>query len=84
MSDVSLASGGKKPSTTSVLVQCMMEEFDVPIEPVQRKYWNETAGRFTGSTYCSEWLMAPGLDFITQLIVEGDERAGTIVAASTK
>lgn len=44
MSDVSLASGGKKPSTTSVLVQCMLEEFDVPVEPVMRRYWNETAG----------------------------------------
>ncbi|KAH9923367.1 muts domain V-domain-containing protein [Fomitopsis serialis] len=51
MSDVSLASGGKKPSTTSVL------------EVLER---------------------TAGLDFITQLIVEGDERAGTIVAASTK
>ncbi|TFY64076.1 hypothetical protein EVJ58_g2870 [Rhodofomes roseus] len=68
MSDVSLASGGKKPCTTSVLVQCMMEEFDVPIEPVMRKYWNETAG----------------LDFITQLTVEDDEKAATILTASTK
>ncbi|EPS95138.1 hypothetical protein FOMPIDRAFT_63418 [Fomitopsis schrenkii] len=68
MSDISLASGGKKPSTTSVLVQCMLEEFDVPVEPVMRRYWNETAG----------------LDFITQLIIDDDERAATIVAASSK
>lgn len=44
LTDVSLASGGKKPSSTSILVQCIMEEFDVPIEPVLRKYWSETAG----------------------------------------
>ncbi|KAI0727611.1 muts domain V-domain-containing protein [Fomitopsis betulina] len=68
MSDISLATGGKNPSTTSVLVQCMLEEFDIPVEPVMRRYWNETAG----------------LDFITQLIVEDDERAATIVAASSK
>ncbi|KZT68826.1 hypothetical protein DAEQUDRAFT_751159 [Daedalea quercina L-15889] len=68
VSDVSLASGGKKPSAPSVLVQSVMEEFDVPVEPVMRKYWNETAG----------------LDFVTQLIVDDNERAATIVAASAK
>jgi DNA mismatch repair protein MSH4 len=32
-------------SSTSLLVQCIMEEFaGVPIEPVQRKYWNDIAG----------------------------------------
>ncbi|KAL6301010.1 muts domain V-domain-containing protein [Sparassis latifolia] len=69
VTDVLLASGAKKPSTTSILIQCIMEEFDsVPIEPVPRKYWNETAG----------------YDFLNQLTVEDDERAATLVAASSK
>lgn len=47
LSDISLASGGKKPQTTSLLVQCMMEEFEgVPIEPVTRKYWSDSAGDY--------------------------------------
>lgn len=45
-----------------------MEEFDIPIEPVLRKYWNETAG----------------LDFVNQLIVDDEEGAATLVAASSK
>ncbi|GBE78596.1 MutS protein homolog 4 [Sparassis crispa] len=69
VTDVLLASGAKKPSTTSILIQCIMEEFDsVPIEPVPRKYWNETAG----------------YDFLNQLTVEDDEGAATLVAASSK
>ncbi|OBZ78578.1 MutS 4 [Grifola frondosa] len=69
ISDVWSASGGKKPSTTSLLVQCMMEEFDtVPIQPVMRKFWNENAG----------------LEFVNQLTVEDDERAAILVAVSNK
>lgn len=31
---------------TSLLIDCIEGEFeDVPIEPVKRKYWSETAGR---------------------------------------
>ena len=46
LSDVSLVSTSKKPQTTSLLVQCIMDEFDgVPIEPVMRKYWSESAGK---------------------------------------
>ena len=31
---------------TSLLIECIEGEFeDVPIEPVKRKYWNETIGR---------------------------------------
>ncbi|KAI0668609.1 muts domain V-domain-containing protein [Trametes maxima] len=67
--DVSLPSGGRKSQTTSMLVQCITEEFDgVPIEPVMRKYWNENAG----------------LEFINQLTVDDDERAATLVAVSNK
>lgn len=43
--DATLASAGKKPPTTSLLVQFIMEEFpDIPVEPVARKYWNDGAG----------------------------------------
>lgn len=52
ITDASLASGGKKPSATSVLVQCILEEFDyVPVEPVIRRYWNDTSGRLMCSFY---------------------------------
>ncbi|KAI9462694.1 muts domain V-domain-containing protein [Boletus coccyginus] len=67
--DATLASGGKKPPTTSLLVQFIMEEFpNIPVEPVARKYWNDGAG----------------MDFITQLCVENDERAATLVSVSDK
>ncbi|KAI0717509.1 muts domain V-domain-containing protein [Cerioporus squamosus] len=69
LTDISLASGGKKPQTTSLLVQCIMEEFEgVPIEPVMRKYWSDNAG----------------LEFINQLTIEDDERAATLVAVSNQ
>ncbi|PIL30772.1 hypothetical protein GSI_06940 [Ganoderma sinense ZZ0214-1] len=69
LSDVSLASGAKTPQTTTLLVQCIMDEFDgVPIEPVMRKYWSDNAG----------------LDFVNQLMVDNDERAATLVAMSNK
>lgn len=42
--DTPMASGGKKASSTSVLVQCMIEEFDATVDPVMRKYWNDDAG----------------------------------------
>ncbi|KAI0075934.1 hypothetical protein K474DRAFT_1645947 [Panus rudis PR-1116 ss-1] len=67
--DSSVASCAKKPATTSILVQCMLEEFEgVPIEPVGRKYWADAAG----------------LEFINQLCIEDDERAATLVAANNK
>ncbi|KAH8101458.1 muts domain V-domain-containing protein [Cristinia sonorae] len=70
VNDVLLASGGKKPTTTPVLVQCILEEFDyLPVEPVLRRYWND---------------ISVGLEFVNQLCVDGDERAATIVAASAK
>ena len=45
LSDSSLSSGVKRAHTTSLLVQAILEEFDsVPVEPVLRKYWSDTAG----------------------------------------
>jgi len=36
---------GKKPGSTSLLAQCIEDEFPgVPIEPVLRKFWNGEAG----------------------------------------
>ncbi|THH14058.1 hypothetical protein EW146_g6239 [Bondarzewia mesenterica] len=67
--DTSLASGGKKPRSTSLLLQCIQDEFPfVPVEPVLRRYWNEDVG----------------LKFINQLCIEDDERAATLLAASNK
>ncbi|KAF9648246.1 hypothetical protein BDM02DRAFT_3096843 [Thelephora ganbajun] len=54
---------------TPLLIDCIESEFeDVPIEPVKRKYWNETVG----------------LQFITQLALDDEERAATLLSASTK
>jgi len=39
---------GNTPSSTSLLVQCIYDEFPgVPVEPVFRKYWSEDAGRYS-------------------------------------
>ncbi|KAF5385565.1 hypothetical protein D9757_006793 [Collybiopsis confluens] len=70
-SDATLAAGrrGKGTTNPSFLVEFIREEFpDTPIESMPRRYWNETSG----------------LEFIQQLCVEDDERAGTILAVSTK
>ncbi|KAF7307828.1 MutS 4 [Mycena kentingensis (nom. inval.)] len=54
---------------TCVLVEYILEEFPgVPVDPVGRRYWNEGGG----------------LEFISQLCVEDDERAGTLLAATNK
>ncbi|KAJ6578861.1 muts domain V-domain-containing protein [Mycena vulgaris] len=56
-------------SGASMLVEYIYEEFPgVPVEPIGRKYWNETGG----------------LEFISQLCVEDDERAGTLLAVANK
>ncbi|KAJ7701550.1 muts domain V-domain-containing protein [Mycena rosella] len=55
--------------SSSMLVEYIYEEFPgVPVEPIGRKYWNETGG----------------LEFISQLCVEDDERAGTLLAVANK
>ncbi|KAJ3537325.1 hypothetical protein NMY22_g5634 [Coprinellus aureogranulatus] len=68
-SDAAFAPSGKRSSTTSLLVGYIEEEFpDSQIEPVARKYWNDSGG----------------LEFVLQLCVEDSERAGTILAVSNK
>ncbi|GAW02763.1 like protein [Lentinula edodes] len=64
-----IGSSGKRATNTSLLVEFIREEFpDTQLEPISRKYWNETSG----------------LEFIQQLCVEDEERAGTILAVSSK
>ncbi|KAF9074002.1 muts domain V-domain-containing protein [Rhodocollybia butyracea] len=63
--------GGSSRGTIdpSLLVEFIREEFpDIQLEPIPRKYFNDTAG----------------LEFIQQLCVEDEERAGTILAVSDK
>ncbi|KAJ7042872.1 muts domain V-domain-containing protein [Mycena alexandri] len=65
--DTFLSSSDASPP--SLLVEYIYEEFPgVPVEPIGRKYWNETGG----------------LEFISQLCVEDDERAGTLLAVANK
>ncbi|KAK2459754.1 hypothetical protein APHAL10511_008186 [Amanita phalloides] len=67
--DSALTPGGKCSSSTSMLVEYIRDEFPgVALEPVGRKFWNDAAG----------------LEFVMQLSVNDDERAGTVLAVSNK
>ncbi|KAI0028854.1 muts domain V-domain-containing protein [Vararia minispora EC-137] len=69
------AKAGKTQSATSLLVQCVQDEFPGAIlEPVSRKFWNDEAAL----------IFVSGLQFISQLCVQDDERAATLLAASNK
>ncbi|KZS90242.1 hypothetical protein SISNIDRAFT_551573 [Sistotremastrum niveocremeum HHB9708] len=58
-----------KKQTPSLLLQYIENEFpNVTIEPLSRKFWNESAG----------------LEFVNQLCVDDKDRAGTLVAVSNK
>jgi len=49
--DTGVASSGIRPYTTSLLVQCIQDEFPhVPVEPVLRKFWNDDTG-------ASRWVL---------------------------
>lgn len=86
--DVPLGSSGKRPFATSLLVQVIQEEFPgVCLEPVARRYWNDSGGMY--ESLCSTTRVPKrthylGLEFILQLCVEDDERAGTVIAVSNK
>lgn len=44
-SDAALAAPGKRAANTSLLVECLREEFPhVPLEVVGRRYWNDASG----------------------------------------
>ncbi|KAG1814422.1 muts domain V-domain-containing protein [Suillus subaureus] len=63
------ASATRGASSSSLSVQFIRGEFpQVPIEPVPRKYWNDSAG----------------YQFIAQFCVEDDERAATLVSVTDK
>ncbi|KAF9505616.1 hypothetical protein BS47DRAFT_1322283 [Hydnum rufescens UP504] len=65
--DSSLPSDPSPSRRSTVLVQYIQEDFpDVPMESVSRKYWNDTVG----------------LEFITMLMVDDEERASTILSVS--
>src|SRR5216683_3723344 len=80
------SSSRNNPSSTPLLVQCLYDEFPgIPDEPVLRKYWNEDAG--ISHLYVGElfpYLESQGLEFVSQLCVQDEERAATIVAVSRK
>jgi DNA mismatch repair protein MSH4 len=82
--DTSSSTGSKK---SSLLMDCIRDEFEeVPVEPVGRKYWNENIGRILISSLERElliyiWL---GLQFITELSLDDEERAATLVSSSNK
>lgn len=68
-----------------MLVEYIYEEFPgVPVEPIGRKYWNETGGasHLNPSMFAASRQI--GLEFISQLCVEDDERAGTLLAVANK
>ncbi|KAG8983799.1 MutS protein msh4, partial [Tulasnella sp. 427] len=60
----------QRPQQESMLLQCLREEFDdvAALETVGRKYFNDSAG----------------MDFMNQLIVDEEERAGTLLALGNK
>ncbi|KAG2139666.1 muts domain V-domain-containing protein [Suillus clintonianus] len=63
------ASAARAASSSSLSVQFIKEEFpQIPIEPILRKYWNDSAG----------------YQFIAQFCVEDDERAATLVSVTDK
>lgn len=50
--DAALLTAGKRAANTSMLVQLIRDEFPgAHIEPIGRKYWNETAGNYL--LFCS-------------------------------
>jgi DNA mismatch repair protein MSH4 len=43
-----VGSGGGAPTSTSLLVEYVREEFpNAVVEPIGRKYWNDTGGRYS-------------------------------------
>ena len=68
---------------SSALIQYIQEDFpDVNLAPASRKYWNETAGKMLIHRRSMILTGTIGLEYITQLIVDGDERAATLLSIS--
>jgi hypothetical protein len=85
--DAALVPSGKRSASTSLLIEYIGEEFPgIQVESVGRRYWNDSCGEpFSGNIFVSVQVTRfLGLEFILQLCVEDDERAGTILAVSNK
>ena len=87
--DGAFVSGGKRSSSTSMLVEYIREEFPgVALEPVGRKYWNDSAGILflfcVDNAHITIYRAFKGLEFVMQLSVNDEERAGTVLAVSNK
>jgi DNA mismatch repair protein MSH4 len=68
--DTFISPHSSSDAKASLLIDCIEGEFeDVPIEPVKRKYWNETVGGLLtrAGTGIHRLRVHPGLQFITQL-----------------
>ena len=86
-SDAALAPSGKRAPSTSLLVEYIREEFPgVQIEPVGRRYWNDAGGMYCITSFDKNKFdtLILGLEFVLQLCVDDNERAGTILAVSSK
>ena len=61
------------------------EEFpDVQIDAVGRRYWNHARGELSWIFLFRFSECFVGLEFVLQLCVDDDERAGTVLAVSNK
>lgn len=85
--DTFISPHSSSDAKASLLIDSIEGEFeDVPIEPVKRRYWNETVGGSSNPRQRAPVAYAahPGLQFITQLALDDEERATTLLSASTK
>ena len=84
-SDAALAPSGKRSASTSMLVQYISEEFPgIQIDAVGRRYWNDAGGELSLILLFRYFEHLLGLEFVLQLCVDDDERAGTVLAVSNK
>ena len=84
-SDAALAPSGKRSASTSLLVEYISEEFPgVQIDAVGRRYWNDAGGELSWAFVFRFFERFVGLEFVLQLCVDDDERAGTVLAVSNK
>ena len=68
-----------------MLVELIQDEFQgVPVEILPRKYYNEQSGKSLPPVPRFQLRATIGLEFIQQLCVDDEERAGTILAVSDK
>lgn len=64
----------------------MREEFgdETEFSPVARKHWNDQNGEVSASSSRRITYLSSGLDCINYLIIENEEKAGTLLALSNK